>query len=101
MFYSVVEVTEQEEYYIHFESSGRTLLLTVQLGVNFPNERPKIVISPTVQHHWVNAATGEVETAPGLLNVSVQRSNEVPYSIRSYDLYSKSKSSGQGCYGNI
>ncbi|XP_050332076.1 vacuolar protein sorting-associated protein 37A [Bactrocera neohumeralis] len=67
---NVVEVTEQEEYCIHFETSGRTLVLTVQLGVNFPNERPKIVISPTVQHHWVNAATGEVETAPGLLNYS-------------------------------
>ncbi|XP_012156942.1 vacuolar protein sorting-associated protein 37A [Ceratitis capitata] len=67
---NVVEVAEQEEYCIHFESSGRTLLLTVKLSVNFPNERPKIVISPTVQHHWVNAATGEVETAPGLLNYS-------------------------------
>ncbi|XP_036339530.1 vacuolar protein sorting-associated protein 37A-like [Rhagoletis pomonella] len=67
---NVVEVAEQEEYCIHFESGGRTLLLTVQLGANFPNERPKLVISPTVQHHWVNAVTGEVETAPGLLNYS-------------------------------
>ncbi|XP_054727046.1 vacuolar protein sorting-associated protein 37A [Anastrepha obliqua] len=67
---NVVEVAEQEEYCIHFESGGRTLLLAVQLGANFPNERPKLVISPTVQHHWVNSATGEVETAPGLLNYS-------------------------------
>lgn len=65
----MVVVCELEEYCLHFESGGRNFILTVLLGVNFPNERPKLILSPIVQHVWVNAVTGEVESAPGLLNV--------------------------------
>ncbi|TMW47906.1 hypothetical protein DOY81_007012 [Sarcophaga bullata] len=67
---NVVEVCELEEYCIHFESGGRNFILSVLLGINFPNERPKLLLSPIVQHMWVNASTGEVESAPGLLNYS-------------------------------
>ncbi|KAM7350540.1 vacuolar protein sorting 37A [Cochliomyia hominivorax] len=67
---NVVEVCELEEYCLHFESGGRNFILTVLLGINFPNERPKLILSPIVQHVWVNASTGEVESAPGLLNYS-------------------------------
>ncbi|XP_065365208.1 vacuolar protein sorting-associated protein 37A [Calliphora vicina] len=67
---NVVEVCDLEEYCIHFESGGRNFILSVLLGVNFPNEKPKLVLSPLVQHLWVNASTGEVESAPGLLNYS-------------------------------
>ncbi|XP_037826341.1 vacuolar protein sorting-associated protein 37A [Lucilia sericata] len=67
---NVVEVCDLEEYCIHFESGGRNFILSVLLGVNFPNEKPKLMLSPLVQHLWVNASTGEVESAPGLLNYS-------------------------------
>uniref|UniRef100_A0A1A9ZGL6 VPS37 C-terminal domain-containing protein n=1 Tax=Glossina pallidipes TaxID=7398 RepID=A0A1A9ZGL6_GLOPL len=67
---NVVEIVELEEYCVHFESAARSFILTVLLTVNFPNERPKLILSPRVRHCWVNPLTGEVEKAPGLLNYS-------------------------------
>lgn len=66
----MVEVSEQTEYCVHFESGGRNFMMTVLLGLNFPNERPKLLLSPIIQHHWVNTNSGEIESAPGLINVS-------------------------------
>ncbi|XP_075155664.1 vacuolar protein sorting 37A [Haematobia irritans] len=67
---NVVEVAELSEYCVHFESGGRNFILTVLLGLNFPNERPKLLLSPIIQHNWINANTGEIEKAPGLVNYS-------------------------------
>uniref|UniRef100_A0A1I8M9I9 VPS37 C-terminal domain-containing protein n=1 Tax=Musca domestica TaxID=7370 RepID=A0A1I8M9I9_MUSDO len=67
---NVVEVSELAEFCVHFESGGRNFMLTVLLGLNYPNERPKLIISPIIQHHWVNPTTGEIESAPGLVNYS-------------------------------
>ncbi|XP_037935539.1 vacuolar protein sorting-associated protein 37A [Teleopsis dalmanni] len=67
---NVTEITEFEEYNVAFESGGRNFTLIVQLGANYPNERPKFSISPIIQHHWVNVTTGEIEAAPGLVNYS-------------------------------
>lgn len=48
------------------------MMLNVFLGANFPNEKPKIVVTPRIQHEWIpDASIGEVHSAPGLLNVSV------------------------------
>lgn len=44
--------------------------LNVFLGGNFPNEKPLIIVTPKIQHEWIpDQATGEVQNAPGLLNV--------------------------------
>lgn len=67
--HSVVVVSDLEEYCIHFETGGRNFILSVLLGLNFPSERPKLMLSPLVQHHWVNPTSGEIESAPGLVNV--------------------------------
>ncbi|XP_055696415.1 vacuolar protein sorting-associated protein 37A [Lutzomyia longipalpis] len=65
---NVQEVIECEEYTVGFESDGRPFVITVFLGPSFPNEKPKVVISPSVEHPWVFGPTGEVNGAPGLLN---------------------------------
>lgn len=66
----MTEIKANEEYSVGFVSDDRQMLLTVFLGVNFPNEKPKILIAPRIQHEWIpDPATGEVQTAPGLLNV--------------------------------
>lgn len=67
---NVCQIAENEEYTIQFESAGRKFFLNVQLGKQFPCEKPKIVISPAVSHHWVKANGHDVEDAPGLLNYS-------------------------------
>ena len=66
----MVEVKENEEYCLHFKSAGRNITLSVQLDQSFPQQRPKLVISPLLHHPWINML-GEVEGAPGLLNVSL------------------------------
>lgn len=66
------EVKANEEYTVGFVSNNREMLLDVVLGPNFPNEKPKIIITPRLQHEWIpDAATGEIQTAPGLLNVRI------------------------------
>ncbi|XP_055912596.1 vacuolar protein sorting-associated protein 37A isoform X2 [Eupeodes corollae] len=70
MLTSVLEIIENKEYLIKFESGGRIFHLKVQLSPNFPTEKPKIEISPPVQHHWVSSNGSDVETAPGLINYS-------------------------------
>lgn len=69
---SVTEVKKNEEYSVGFVSDGRQLKLNVYLGTNFPNEKPRISISPRIRHEWVQEQTGEVQNAPGLVNVSLQ-----------------------------
>lgn len=65
------EIKANEEYSVGFLSDERQMILNVFLGQNFPNEKPKIVITPRVQHEWIpDAASGEIHTAPGLLSVS-------------------------------
>lgn len=67
---NVHEITQNEEYTIKFESGDRTSYINVQLGNNFPSEKPKIMVSPPVSHPWVNSNGSDVENAPGLLNYS-------------------------------
>lgn len=71
----MTEVKANEEYSVGFHSDDRQMLLNVYLSVNFPNEKPKIVITPRVQHEWIpDASLGEVQSAPGLLNVTISNS---------------------------
>lgn len=68
---SVTEVKANEEYSVGFTSDDRQFKLNVYLAANFPNDKPKIMIVPGVQHEWISdPATGEIQTAPGLLNVA-------------------------------
>lgn len=68
----MTEVKANEEYAVGFMSDQRQMLLEVYLGGNFPNEKPKIVITPRVQHEWISdPATGEIQSAPGLLSVTI------------------------------
>lgn len=72
LFYSVTEIKVGEEYSIGFVADGRQAALKVHLGPKFPNEKPKIVISPLLQHDWIpDPKTGVVHSAPGLLNVRI------------------------------
>ncbi|XP_062565413.1 vacuolar protein sorting-associated protein 37A-like [Armigeres subalbatus] len=68
---NVQEVTENEEYLVNFESGGRDIAINIILGPEFPNAKPKLVVSPILSHPWVNTSTGEIENAPGILNYTI------------------------------
>lgn len=70
---SVNEVTPNEEYAIGFMSSSRQFQLNVYLSSSFPIEKPILHITPSINHQWVEGTTGEIQNAPGLLNVMVLR----------------------------
>ncbi|KAJ8985501.1 hypothetical protein NQ317_015043 [Molorchus minor] len=67
---NVVELVEGEEYEIAFNSGGNQLCLKVYLGKDFPKEKPTLKVVPAVVHPWVDAS-GEVTSAPGLLNFTI------------------------------
>ncbi|XP_014282939.1 vacuolar protein sorting-associated protein 37A [Halyomorpha halys] len=67
---NVTEVVKDEEYKVDFGSGGRTVSLIVRLGPEFPLEKPSLYIYPPVRHPWVSP-TGEIVSAPGLLNFTV------------------------------
>lgn len=64
-----MEIRINEEYSVGFEAAGRAFQLDVFLTPNFPNESPTLVLSPTVNHPWVQLGTGTIQNAPGLMNV--------------------------------
>lgn len=67
----MTEIKAGEEYSVGFMTDGRQAALKVYLSQQFPNEKPKIVVSPLMQHDWIpDPSTGLVHSAPGLLNVS-------------------------------
>lgn len=67
----MTEVKANEEYSVGFQMDERQMLLNVYLGSNFPNDKPKIVVTPKIQHEWIpDPANGEIQTAPGLRNVN-------------------------------
>ncbi|XP_065091427.1 vacuolar protein sorting-associated protein 37A [Ochlerotatus camptorhynchus] len=68
---NVQEVKENEEYLVNFDSGGREIAINIILGANFPNEKPKLIVSPILNHPWVNSSTGEIENAPGILNYTI------------------------------
>lgn len=68
---SVIEVKPNDEYSVGFTVDESAFKLNVYLGLKFPNEKPKIVVVPRIQHEWIgDPSTGEIQSAPGLLNVS-------------------------------
>uniref|UniRef100_A0A182P042 VPS37 C-terminal domain-containing protein n=1 Tax=Anopheles epiroticus TaxID=199890 RepID=A0A182P042_9DIPT len=74
--HNVQEVKENEEYLVNFDCGGREIAINILLGSGFPNEKPKLIVSPILRHPWVNDTTGEIENAPGILNVrSMAQSN--------------------------
>lgn len=59
-----------EEYAIGFNINGHPLKLTVYLDEHFPNEKPRIIVSPLIKHDWIpEPQSGIIQAAPGLLNV--------------------------------
>lgn len=72
LFCSVTEIKVGEEYSVGFVTDGRQAVLKVFLGPKFPNEKPKIVVNPLMQHDWIpDPKTGLIQSAPGLLNVCI------------------------------
>ncbi|XP_053681051.1 vacuolar protein sorting-associated protein 37A [Anopheles nili] len=69
--HNVQEVKENEEYLVNFDCGGREIAINIHLGSGFPNEKPKLIVSPILRHPWVNATTGEIEHAPGILNYTI------------------------------
>ncbi|XP_055634233.1 vacuolar protein sorting-associated protein 37A [Toxorhynchites rutilus septentrionalis] len=68
---NVQEVKDNEEYLVNFDSGGREIAINIILGAGFPNEKPKLIVSPILSHPWVNSSTGEIEGAPGILNYTI------------------------------
>ncbi|XP_053695765.1 vacuolar protein sorting-associated protein 37A [Sabethes cyaneus] len=68
---NVQEVVENEEYLVNFDSGGREIAINIILGPGFPNEKPTLIVSPILNHPWVNATTGVIENAPGILNYTI------------------------------
>ncbi|XP_058060207.1 vacuolar protein sorting-associated protein 37A [Anopheles bellator] len=69
--HNVQEVVENEEYLVNFDCGGREIAINIHLGTGFPNEKPKLIVSPILRHQWVNPTTGEIEGAPGILNYTI------------------------------
>lgn len=69
--FSVSEITENEKYSVGFISGTRHFNLEVILPTNFPTDKPKLTISPIVDHSWVQGITGEITDAPGLISVII------------------------------
>uniref|UniRef100_A0A182VK27 VPS37 C-terminal domain-containing protein n=1 Tax=Anopheles merus TaxID=30066 RepID=A0A182VK27_ANOME len=69
--HNVQEVKENEEYLVNFDCGGREIAINILLGSGFPNEKPKLIVSPILRHPWVNGTTGEIENAPGILNYTI------------------------------
>lgn len=68
----MTEIKAGEEYSVGFVADGRQAALKVYLGPKFPIEKPKIVVSPLMQHDWIpDPQTGLIHSAPGLLNVCI------------------------------
>uniref|UniRef100_A0A182NRN9 VPS37 C-terminal domain-containing protein n=1 Tax=Anopheles dirus TaxID=7168 RepID=A0A182NRN9_9DIPT len=69
--HNVQEVKENEEYLVNFDCGGREIAINILLGSGFPNDKPKLIVSPILRHPWVNGTTGEIENAPGILNYTI------------------------------
>lgn len=66
---SVQEIQPGVEYRIEFWAESRRMAILVQLGSDFPLEKPVLLVSPIVGHSWVDRC-GRITAAPGLVNVS-------------------------------
>jgi len=67
---SVQEIQPGVEYRVEFWAESRRMAIMVQLGPDFPLEKPVLLVSPTVVHSWVDHC-GRITAAPGLVNVSL------------------------------
>lgn len=65
---SVTEISFNKEYSVEFPTKVGSMSLIVELGSEFPIEKPRMKVHPRVAHKWIDA-TGEVVLAPGLNNV--------------------------------
>jgi len=68
----VTEKVPGEEYCV--ESPNRDFQLHVKLPANFPDEKPCMRVVPPLPHSWVDEKSGEITSAPGMLNVTIQTS---------------------------
>lgn len=67
----VTEITEGSEYKVDFSSNGKLFCVLIQLGKDFPLEKPVLKVEPSVNHPWVNGSSGEIVAAPGLLKFTI------------------------------
>lgn len=67
---NVVELREDVEYQVEFESGDMRMAIMVSLSPEFPLEKPVLRVSPPVNHSWCNEHS-EITSAPGLLNFTV------------------------------
>lgn len=77
---SVTEIKEDAEYRVDFIAGDIPMCLHISLPLEFPAEKPQIVVQPNVQHPWVNDRA-ETENAPGLLNFTVSE-----YTLNQFEL---------------
>lgn len=66
--YRVIEVNPLKEY--HVESENASFNVIIKLSDNFPNEPPLMFVQPIIQHPWIDIHSGQIQGAPGLINVS-------------------------------
>lgn len=67
---NVTEISFDKEYSVEFPTKAGNLSLVINLGTEFPFEKPSMKICPRITHKWVDA-TGEIVLAPGLMNYTV------------------------------
>ncbi|XP_034239402.1 vacuolar protein sorting-associated protein 37A [Thrips palmi] len=64
---NVQELQPGVEYRVEFWAESRRMAILVQLGPDFPLEKPVLLVSPNVGHSWVDHC-GRITAAPGLVN---------------------------------
>lgn len=63
-----MELQEDVEYQVQFDTGEVRMAITVSLSPEFPLEKPVLRVTPPISHPWCNEHS-EIISAPGLLNV--------------------------------
>ncbi|CAH1738271.1 vacuolar protein sorting-associated protein 37A [Aphis gossypii] len=67
---NVTEISFNKEYSVEFPTKAGNLSLFIELGPEFPFEKPTMKICPRITHKWVDAS-GQIVLAPGLMNYTI------------------------------
>lgn len=70
MISSVTEIQDDIQYQVEFQCGGNPMRLVVQLGQNFPMERPTLIVIPPLEHPWIDNS-GQIISFPGLLQFTI------------------------------
>ncbi|CRL05834.1 CLUMA_CG018861, isoform A [Clunio marinus] len=66
---NVFEIINDEKYEIKFKSGQNHVTMIIELGPDFPYQKPKLSLEPSLSHIWLQ--NGEITQFPGLINFTV------------------------------